>query len=58
VPLGESGLRKKHHVTVVSVKPEGQTSFTHADRETVLTYGSVIVIAGRPADVEQFVELR
>jgi trk system potassium uptake protein TrkA len=58
VPLGESGLRKKHHVTVVSVKPEGQASFTHADRETVLTYGSVIVIAGRPADVEQFVELR
>ena len=58
VRLGETGLRKKHHVTVVSVQPENQASFTHADMDTVLTYGSVIVIAGRPADVERFVELR
>ena len=58
IPLGESGLRKKHHVTVVSVKPENGTSFTHADYETVLTYGSVIVIAGRPQDVERFVDVR
>jgi trk system potassium uptake protein len=58
VPLGESGLRKKHRVTVVSVKPEHQTSYTHADYDTVLTYGSVIVIAGRPDDVERFVELQ
>ncbi len=56
MPLGESGLRTKHHVTVVSVKPEGHRSFTHAGMDTVLTYGSVIVIAGRPADVERFVE--
>jgi trk system potassium uptake protein len=58
VPLGESGLRKKHKVTVVSVKPEHQASYTHADYDTVLTYGSVIVIAGRPADVERFVDLQ
>jgi trk system potassium uptake protein TrkA len=58
VPLGESGLRKKHHVTVVSVKPEHQTSFTHAGMDTVLTYGSVIVIAGRPDDVERFVDVQ
>jgi trk system potassium uptake protein TrkA len=58
VPLGETGLRKKHHVTVVSVKPERKTSYTHADYDTVLTYGSVIVIAGRPDDVERFVELQ
>jgi trk system potassium uptake protein TrkA len=57
VPLGETGLRKKHRVTVVSVKPENQASYTHADYDTVLTYGSVIVIAGRPDDVERFVEL-
>ena len=37
VPLGETGLRKKHRVTVVSVKPESQTSYTHADYATVLT---------------------
>ena len=58
VPLGKTGLRKKHHVTVVSVKPENATSFTHADYDTVLTYGSVIVIGGRPADVERFVDLQ
>lgn len=58
VPLGESGLRKKHHVTVVSVKPENQASFTHAGTDTTLTYGAEIVIAGRPADVERFVELQ
>jgi trk system potassium uptake protein TrkA len=58
VPLGESGLRKKHHVTVVSVKPENKTTYTHADYDTVLTYGSVIVIAGRPDDVERFVDVQ
>jgi trk system potassium uptake protein len=58
VPLGESGLRKRHRVTVVSVKPEHQTSYTHADYDTVLTYGSLIVIAGKPADVERFVDLQ
>jgi trk system potassium uptake protein TrkA len=58
VPLGETGLRKKHRVTVVSVRRENQTSFTHADYDTVLTYGSTIVIAGRPDDVERFVELQ
>lgn len=58
VPLGQSGLRQKHHVTVVSVRPENQTSFTHAGNDTVLTYGSVIVIAGRPRDVERFVDVQ
>jgi trk system potassium uptake protein len=58
VPLGQSGLRKKHHVTVVSVKPENQTSYTHADYDTTLTYGAEIVIAGRPDDVERFVDLQ
>ena len=58
VPLGDSGLRKKHRVTVVSVKPENQANYTHADYDTVLTYGSLIVIAGKPADVERFVDLQ
>ncbi|KGH46285.1 potassium transporter [Modestobacter caceresii] len=58
VPLGQTGLRKKHHVTVVSVKPENTASYTHAGYDTVLTYGAEIVIAGRPVDVERFVELQ
>ncbi|MEI4271680.1 TrkA family potassium uptake protein [Klenkia sp. LSe6-5] len=57
VPLGETGLRRRHRVTVVSVRPENQPSFTHADRDTVLSYGSVVVVAGRPADVERFLDL-
>ena len=56
VPLGESRLRSKHHVTVVSVKPEGSGAYTHAGTDTVLTYGTEIVIAGRPTDVERFVD--
>ena len=58
VPLGDSGLRRKHRVTVVSVKPENRDEFTHAANDTVLTYGAEIVIAGRPEDVERFVELQ
>ena len=58
VPLGQSGLRRKHRVTVVSVKPEHKTAFTHAGTDTVLTYGAEIVIAGRPTDVEHFVDLQ
>jgi len=57
VPLGESGLRRKRRVTVVSVKPEGSDAYTHAGIDTVLAYGSEIVIAGRPEDVERFVDL-
>ena len=56
VPLGESGLRKKHRVTVVSVKPQGENDYTHAGNDTVLSYGCEIVIAGRPDDVERFVD--
>jgi trk system potassium uptake protein len=56
VPLGESGLRTKRRVTVVSVKPEGSARFTHAGVETRLAYGDEIVVVGRPVDVEAFVE--
>ncbi len=58
VPLGESGLRRKHRVTVVSVKPQHGGGYTHAGNDTVLTYGCEIVVAGRPADVERFVDLQ
>lgn len=56
VALGKSGLRAKHHVTVVSVKPENKKDYTHAGTETVLSYGDAIVVAGRPEDVDRFVE--
>ncbi len=56
VPLGETGLRKRHRVTVVSVRAEGSKEFSHAGYDTVLSYGATVVIAGKPADVERFVE--
>lgn len=56
VPLGETKLRAKHRVTVVSVRPEGSTAFTHAGMDTVLGYGDDIVIVGRPVDVERYVD--
>ncbi len=56
IPLGESRLRAKHHVTVVSVKPEGTTSFTHAEASTRLAYGDEILVAGRLQDLERFVQ--
>lgn len=56
VPLGESKLRAKHKVTVVAVKPENRTSFTHAGTDTILRYGDHILVGGRPEDIEKFVE--
>lgn len=57
VPLSGSGVRREHGVTVVGVKkPLG--SFTHATGETVLEAGDMVIMSGRPRDVEKFSELR
>jgi trk system potassium uptake protein TrkA len=53
VPLGESNLRQDHRITIVCHKPHG-TSFSHADRDTVLTSDDLIVVAGRRHDVDSF----
>ncbi|GAB7193684.1 TrkA family potassium uptake protein [Kineococcus sp. NUM-3379] len=55
-PLGRSKLRARHGVTVVSVKRARQEEFTYADADTELSYGDQILVAGRPEDVERFVE--
>jgi trk system potassium uptake protein len=56
IPLGESRLRAKYRVTIVSVKPLGKDEFTYADAATVLTYGDEILVVGRVRDVERFAE--
>jgi trk system potassium uptake protein TrkA len=56
IPLGESRLRAKYHVTVVSVKPEGSDEFTYADAATTLRYGDQILVVGRHRDIEHFVD--
>jgi trk system potassium uptake protein len=54
-PLGETGLRSRYGVTVVSVKPTDEP-FTYATADTVLTYGDLIIVAGTNDDVERFVQ--
>ncbi|ROO84184.1 trk system potassium uptake protein TrkA [Actinocorallia herbida] len=56
VPLGETNLRRKHGVTIVSVKPQGE-SYTYATEETVLQYDDLILIAGPTTKVERFTDL-
>jgi trk system potassium uptake protein len=53
-PLGETGIRAKYGVTIVSIKPPGG-EFHHADQATVLLQGELILLAGRPRDLDQFV---
>ncbi|GLZ12698.1 potassium transporter [Actinomadura sp. NBRC 104425] len=55
VPLGETKLRSKHGVTVVAVKPKGE-SFTYATADTVLQYGDVVLVAGPAGKAERFAE--
>ena len=55
-PLGETRLRAKYNVTVVSVKPQHKDEYTYADADTLLTYGDEILVVGRVRDVERFAE--
>lgn len=55
--LGESGVRARHHVTIVCVKPPGET-FTYATPDTVLTEGALLVVAGETKAAETFARLR
>ncbi|MGW0736472.1 potassium channel family protein [Streptomyces sp. NPDC002851] len=56
IPLGESGVRTRHGVTVVGIKRPGE-DFTYATAETVVHKGDVIVITGKTQAVEAFAEL-
>jgi len=51
--LGDTDLRENYRVTVVCIKPEGQ-SFTYAESATTLGEHDVIVVAGHRADIEHF----
>lgn len=52
--LGETGIRAKYGVTVVCIKPpDGE--FQHADQTTVLQFDELILLAGKPRDLDRFV---
>ncbi|BDZ45582.1 potassium channel family protein [Naasia aerilata] len=56
LPLGQSQLRKKHHVTVVGVKSPGKP-FTYATAETVVSTHDLVIVSGTTADIERFAGL-
>ncbi|MFI8323839.1 potassium channel family protein [Streptomyces sp. NPDC085529] len=55
-PLGETGVRTQHGVTVVGIKRRGE-GFTHATAETVVAKGDVIIVTGKTHAVEAFSEI-
>ncbi len=54
--LGGAGIRSRYGVTVVCVKPPGE-SFTYATPETVLGEGMLLVVAGPSDQAESFAYL-
>ncbi len=54
--LGDIALRARYGVTVVCVKPAGQ-SFTYATADTVLEKGAILVVAGPGKDAAAFAAL-
>jgi trk system potassium uptake protein TrkA len=56
-PLGDTGVRRRHGVTVIGVKERG-ADFHHATAETVVTGDCLVIVSGRREDVERFSELR
>lgn len=54
--LGEYGVRVKHKVTVVCIRPEGG-SFTYATADTEVGPNDVLVVAGGTEATERFADL-
>lgn len=51
--LGETGLRRKYGVTVVGIKRKGE-DFTHAQADTEVRDGDLLIVSGRTDLVEKF----
>ena len=56
LPLGQSGVRSKHNITVVGVKSPGKP-FTYATAETIVSDHDLIIVSGASADIERFAAL-
>jgi trk system potassium uptake protein TrkA len=54
--LGDTDIRATYKVTVVCIKPEGET-FTYAESATVLGEHDLVVVAGHRGDIERFARL-
>ena len=56
IPLGETGLRKRHGVTITAVKHPGE-EWTHATTATVLGPTDTILVTGPTQKAEAFSQL-
>lgn len=54
--LKDSGVRHKYGITVVAIKHPGE-DFTHADYDTIVQDGDVLIVAGRNEAVEAFADV-
>ena len=55
-PLGDTGIRSKHHVTIVAAKRPGQ-EWDYTTTSTVLHEGDEIIVAGATSAAERFATL-
>jgi len=53
LPLGESQVRRKYHVTVVGVKSPGR-DFTYATADTIVSTHDLVIVSGNATDIERF----
>jgi trk system potassium uptake protein TrkA len=56
LPLADSKVRSKYHITVVGVKSPGKP-FTYATEKTVVTNHDLIIVSGTNEDIEVFAAL-
>jgi trk system potassium uptake protein len=54
--LAEAGIRQRHGVTVVCIKPQG-AAFTYATPDTVMRAGDILLVAGDSRRCEAFANL-
>ncbi len=54
-PLGDSQLRTRYGITVVSIKRRGE-GFTYATADTIVRPDDLLIVAGKSHDTERFAE--
>jgi trk system potassium uptake protein TrkA len=55
-PLGETGLRRSHGVTIAAFQ-HGESPWDNADNRTILRSGDTILVVGKTRDAEAFAQL-
>lgn len=56
IPLGDTGLRRTHGVTIAAFQ-HGDDPWDNADNRTILRAGDTILVVGKTGDAEAFAQL-